>query len=912
MRIDGRLHPISFSKANNPNTVLQNTFSNFVSDDFSYPKIPLNATKAYATPQIYPEYKVLETFKLSNTGVGKVYQLRNGHKVIVLPKKGPTVINTLVAAGWQNEKPDKRDTAHLLEHLLATIKYKKNSAELQEISDDIILDSNAETGSYCTNYHEKALITDDKELDRLLKYHFEIVDSADFSDKNFEHEKITISNEMNYRNDNLRGEIVASKVGMNSLLNLPAENELSHTVTQKYIDNINKDDLYEFYNKYYRPDNMCTTIVGNVDENTIKTFSKYFNKAKNPLLKNKDTHLDKLVENPIQKTVRKDVINPDKNDKTHLVELDFFVNDKMNNYEKECLSFATILIRNRVRNEIDETTAIITPIINSNFDKKIISINAEIKHSYSEEILQNIYNIINDLCNNPISENDLRQLKKIYKGAAVLNSAEVLADYCCHNLFFNTFITPEEVKKIQNKITAQDIQATIKKYFDLNKAALTVVHPQEDKKQLSFKGRLKLTDLYNISEHTLPNNIKVNINESDSVNETSINFVVTSKKILNAHNCARKYLYNAIHLTGVGSDFRKKGIMFDVVSYERVLRYDLLGSPEQTMEMLNGITYTLLNPVLSSEEDLIEWKRINKDINTVKNIADSKYNAELYKDVPWSDKKDDIQELTLKNVRDYHSDLLKNAQVAVNITIPKNCSLKYKQQIYNKLSGLPNFQPYNYADYFYSIQAKPLEKNRVFLDINDSNLTKIIKSYKIIKTGNIKDIVGIELLNLLLGNDFDGMLYKKLRLGQNLTYLAQSNYDESLFIPNYGIFCLLSYAGKGNLQQSITGIDECIKKLMTETVTEKDLNIAKKKFKSTFWRESALSQNFMGKDCDNSFYGLNYISELDKAIDEITPRDIRELAKYYFSQPSLYMISGNKDVIETNMDYLKNLGEICY
>ena len=66
----------------------------------------------------------------------------------------------------------------------------------------------------------------------------------------------------------------------------------------------------------------------------------------------------------------------------------------------------------------------------------------------------------------------------------------------------------------------------------------------------------------------------------------------------------------------------------------------------------------------------------------------------------------------------------------------------------------------------------------------------------------------------------------------------------------------------------------------------------------------------MGKACDNSFYGLNLIPELEKAIDNITPYDIRELAKYYLSQPSLYMISGNKEAIEANKDYLKTLGEI--
>ena len=895
---------------NNP-MLKKRTFESFVPENFVYPKIPINASKAYATPQLYPEYKVLETFKLPNTGVGKVYQLRNGHKVIVLPKKGPTVINTLVAAGWQNEKPDKRDTAHMLEHLLATIQYKKNARELQEISDNIILESNAATGSCYTNYYEKALVTDDKELDKLLKYHFAIVNSADFSDKNFEHEKVTISNEMNFRNDNKTGEDVATDAGLNSLLNLPAQNELSHTVTQKNIDNINKNDLYDFYNKYYRPDNMVTAIVGNVDENTIKTFSKYFNQVKNPLLKSKDTYLNKLVENPIQKAVRKDIITPDKNQKSYLIELDFFVNDKMNTYEKECLSLATGLVRDSVRNEIDETTATISPIINSDFDKNVISINSEIEHSYSEKILQNIYNIINDLGNNPISEDELNRLKKLNKGAALLNTAESLADYFSSNLSFNNFVTPEKTEEIYNRISAQDIQATIKKYFDLNKAALTVVHPQEKTKQPSFKGTLKLTDLYNISEYTLPNNIKVNINESDSVNESSINFMVSSKKILDSHSCARKYLRNAINLTGVGYLCENNGIMFKVESDERNLRYDLLGEPEQTTDMLNSIIYTLLHPVLSSEEDLAKWKHINKDINTVNNIAIQRYNDESYKDTPWRNKKDDVQKLTLKNVQDYHSDLLKNAQVAVNITLPKNCSSQYKQQIFNILSCLPKFQPYNHSEYFHSIQAKPLEKNKVFLNINDNNLLEIVKSYKMIKTGNIKDIVGISLLNFILGEDFDGMLYKKLRFDKNLTYSTGSEYVNSSFVPNYGIFNMVSYADKDNLQQVNANFEECIKQLMTEPVSEKDLNIAKKKFKSGFWGESALTQNFMGKECDNSFYGLNYISELDKAIDEITPQDIRELVQYYFSQPSLYMISGNKEAIEANIEYLKNLGEIC-
>ena len=40
---------------NNP-MLKKRPFESFVPENFIYPKIPINATKAYATPQIYPEF----------------------------------------------------------------------------------------------------------------------------------------------------------------------------------------------------------------------------------------------------------------------------------------------------------------------------------------------------------------------------------------------------------------------------------------------------------------------------------------------------------------------------------------------------------------------------------------------------------------------------------------------------------------------------------------------------------------------------------------------------------------------------------------------------------------------------------------------------------------------------------------
>ena len=114
MRVDGNYNNII--QSNKPLKPLK-TFELFGIQNSSYPAVPSIVSRAYAAPVINPEYKQLDTFKLKNTGEGKIYKLRNGHRVIVLPKKGPTVINTYINTGWAFEKPDKRETAHLLEHL---------------------------------------------------------------------------------------------------------------------------------------------------------------------------------------------------------------------------------------------------------------------------------------------------------------------------------------------------------------------------------------------------------------------------------------------------------------------------------------------------------------------------------------------------------------------------------------------------------------------------------------------------------------------------------------------------------------------------------------------------------------------------------------------------------------------------
>ena len=261
------------------------TFESFVLENSVYPKIPINAIQAYATPQLYPEYKVLETFKLPNTGVGKVYQLRNGHKVIALPKKGPTVVNTYVRAGRDNEKEGKRECAHLLEHVLGSRILTPQNPNTQEIVQDLSLYANAATNNDYTHYYIEAPIADSSDLENLIKLQYETIKQEEIDEKIVEREKNSIHQEAYERSLKKSAERLLYKTSIKNLLNLKDSDTFLQNLNHEAVLSLTKNDLQSFYTQNYSPDKMVTTIVGNVDDNTIKIISKYFNQIKKTCFK---------------------------------------------------------------------------------------------------------------------------------------------------------------------------------------------------------------------------------------------------------------------------------------------------------------------------------------------------------------------------------------------------------------------------------------------------------------------------------------------------------------------------------------------------------------------------------------------------------------------------------------------------
>ena len=140
----------------------------------------------------------------------------------------------------------------MLEHLLSTITYKNDKEVLNNISDEINMDSNASTSLFSTNYFGEAFVSDDNDLEKLIRLQFSTVAKPDFTLKDIEHEKATIYQEMLERYDSYENFALAN-IRSRYLLNIDENSSLLDKKDASAIKNITKEDLQTFLSTILSP-----------------------------------------------------------------------------------------------------------------------------------------------------------------------------------------------------------------------------------------------------------------------------------------------------------------------------------------------------------------------------------------------------------------------------------------------------------------------------------------------------------------------------------------------------------------------------------------------------------------------------------------------------------------------------------
>ena len=200
-----------------------------------------------------------------------VYKLNNGQTVVIQEvKTNPIVtIDTWIKTGSINENDQNNGVSHFLEHLFFKGSTNHAPGEFDKILETKGAITNAATSKDFTHYY---VTIPSKDFDLALEMHSDMLLHPLIPRKELEKERKVVIEE-----------IMKDANSPNTLVydNLVNMLYTTHPYKRKVIgkegiiSKIQREEILDYYNKYYNPSNMVTVIVGDVDSASAIEKVKY-------------------------------------------------------------------------------------------------------------------------------------------------------------------------------------------------------------------------------------------------------------------------------------------------------------------------------------------------------------------------------------------------------------------------------------------------------------------------------------------------------------------------------------------------------------------------------------------------------------------------------------------------------------
>ncbi len=866
------------------------------------------------------------------------YKLANGQKVVIVPKEGATVLKTYVNTGSMNETDDIRGISHYLEHNFFNGSEGLEKGEFFKTVDKMGAYTNAATGMAETNYFIKSNLLKDTDFEEQMRIHASMLQTPKFALEMLEKEKGIVNSEINMITSD------PVNIGLNKMLkNLYNIKTNSVDLIGGTTDNINKitrDDVVNYFNQNYYPANMTTVITGDVKpEEAIELVSKYFTSDKQPP---KERHFEELK--PIDKPIREDIISDKAKGTTLLVG---FNGPESNNIEDKIKITALNMIlsnlsSSRLEHKLkDLNTSIFIEdekISSQKGSPRAMIAGGQTTEENSEKVLKMLYQEIENIKVNPPTDEEMgiakKQLSKlfssIFETSAGANSiiGEVLLD--------SGFDEITRFEKIVDGLTSQDLAETAKKYYDLNKASITVVHPataDEEKikhnhdaaKNISFGSAKTVLNEEDIKSYVLPNNMQV-VTNNIKTNQSNLvaEFYIPQHDKLSKNLGASLILDYMLNQGSAGKDkqtfareFEKNGISGNFSASLRTIGANMEFASEDTAKALDLMKEVIENPRFTIEEFKHAKAFVTDAIMISNKSAADKLNEELFKDEPTGMNKEQvlqsIDEATFDDVKELYKQIMTNAQASIVMSAPFEKNSKLQNTLFEKMNTFDNFQKFNMS---LRNNFKPIEKTKVLTDDDATNQAKIIEAFTYKYSGNMQDALTLKLMNTILGDGATSRLFQDLREQRKLAYSVRSSLDH---VGNTGMVKLsigtttenvdtgeISY---DNVQKAIDGFNENVERMKNEKVSEEELESAKLSLKNDMLNaaEHPIGRSELLNDGLYSFYGLTNINQKFAMIDNITADDIQNVAKNVFGGKPVYSILATQNTLDNNKEYFKSL-----
>ena len=427
----------------------------------------------------------------------EIYERENGHKIVLAHKEGEMVqVSSWVKTGSINEDDNNNGISHFLEHLMfkGTHTYKVGEFDRKLEAKGAIVNA-ATWKDYTFYYVTLPKGTDDKDLYLALDLHADMMMDPVFPSEELgapfdindnsvtdKRERHVVIEEIRMRKDQ-----PWTKVYNNCNYNMYTSHPYKRDVigTPEIISRLTREDIDNYYRKFYTPENVTTILVGDFNHDTVLK-----------MVCDKFTFPDRISSeirvNSIDKPASSTKYVEDRaNVQTSYLMLGW-LGPKANELKQSiCLDLISIIFGDGAssrlqQNLIEKLPEKIFNIVESEHyqfkDGNNFFIQANFNNGFKDKAIELVKQELANLLNNRISEEELSKAKKrtkskfAYSAETVSEIGDTIGYYMtvCGNLKLI-----EEYLADLDSITVEDLENTIKQYLDIKNAVISVLLPEE-------------------------------------------------------------------------------------------------------------------------------------------------------------------------------------------------------------------------------------------------------------------------------------------------------------------------------------------------------------------------------------------------------------------------------------------------
>ena len=402
----------------------------------------------------------------------KYQTLKNGLTIVgeEIPYLKSVSLGIWINTGSRLESEKESGVSHFIEHMLFKGTKNRSAKDIARDIDRLGGEINAFTNKECTCYYVHLL---DEHINKGIDVLSDMILNSSFDTNDIDKERFVILEELKMYEDSLDDlsyDLLVENVYPNDGL---GRNILGN---RKTIRSLKREDILNYYNKYYVPNNAVISICGNFKfEEIVKVIEDKFEQWQE---KEVNIEVKEVNYTPCFVTKNKDS-----------EQVNIAINLKAIPEENEKEAYALSVVNNifggstssRLFQSIREEKGLVYSIYSSQtLYRKCgeLGIFASTSEEYLKEVYDLIIKEIKNIRENYITEEELEESKEQLKGNYILSLESINSKMLAHGeamLLNNKLKKEDEIIEHINAVNMEQVKDIINKVFNIENLAVCIV-----------------------------------------------------------------------------------------------------------------------------------------------------------------------------------------------------------------------------------------------------------------------------------------------------------------------------------------------------------------------------------------------------------------------------------------------------